>query len=186
MLTHLAVESAKPREKPYKLSDGNGLHLLVTEKGSKLWRLRYRFGGKQLMLSLGSYPDVSLVQARDGRDEARKLIAKGIDPSAQRKANKIAAAVAADNTFGALAADYLKKLEDEGKAAITVEKNRWLLEDLAGSLTKRPIAEIKPAEILAVLKAVEAQGHRETARRLRGTIGSVYRFAIANLKAEND
>jgi len=185
-LTHFAIESAKPKDKPYKLSDGEGLHLLIQPSGAKWWRFRYQFDRKEKMLSLGTFPDVSLAQARERRNDARKLVAEGIDPSVQRKADKVAAAVAADNTFGAVAADYLKKLEDEGKAPVTIDKNRWLLEDLAKPLAKRPIADIKPAEILAILKAVEKTGARETARRLRGTIGSVFRFAIANLRAETD
>jgi hypothetical protein len=95
------------------------------------------------MLSLGTFPDVSLAKARERRTEARRLVADGIDPSAQRKTDKIAAAIAVDNTFGVVAKDYLKKLEDEGKAPMTIEKNRWLLEDLAAPLTKRPILIFK-------------------------------------------
>ena len=185
-LTLFALQNAKPKEKPHKLSDGDGLHLLVQPNGSKLWRFRYQFGGKEKMLSFGTFPEVSLAAARTKRHEARTLIAAGSDPSQQRKTEKIAASTAAENTFGAIAADYLKKLEDEGKAEATVEKNRWLLEDLAAPLAHRPASEIKPAEILSLLKQVEKRGHRETAHRLRGTIGSTYRFAIANLKVEND
>jgi len=129
---------------------------------------------------------VTLASARTKRNEARSLVAEGTDPSQQRRDDKLAAAIASENTFGAIAADYLKKLEDEGKAEATVGKNRWLLEDLAQPLANRPACEIKPAEILSLLKQVERRGHRETAHRLRGTIGSVYRFAIANLKVESD
>src|SRR5947209_8956945 len=185
-LTLFAIQNAKPKEKPYKLSDGEGLHLLVQSNGSKWWRFRYQFAGKEKMLSFGTYPEVSLASARTQRNEARTLVAEGTNPSQQRKTEKVAAATAAENTFGAIAADYLKKLEDEGKAEATIEKNRWLLEDLASPLAHRPASEIKPAEILALLKIVEKRGHRETAHRLRGTIGSVYRFAIANLKVENE
>jgi len=184
-LTLFSIQNAKPREKPYKLSDGNGLHLLVTENG-KQWRFRYRFAGKENMLALGPFPAVSLASARQKRDDARRLIADGKDPSQQKKLDKIAAQTAATNTFGAVAEEYLAKLEAEGKAPSTLDKNRWLLTDLASSLSLRPISEITPAEVLLVLKRVEKTGRRHTARRLRGTIGSIYRYAIANLKAETD
>lgn len=186
MLYMATIESAKPRDTPYKLADGNGLHVLINPNGSKLWRLRYRFAGKQLMLSLGAFPDVSLAQARQKRDDARKLLAGGKNPSQQRKEDKIKSAVAAKNTFGAIAMEVIRKLEDEGKAPATLDKQKWLLQDLAADLTPRPITQISAAEILMVLRTVERQGFKETARRLRGSIGRVFRYAIATLRAEND
>lgn len=185
-LTLFAVQNAKPKEKPYKLSDGEGLHLLVQTNGSKLWRFRYQFGGKEKMLSLGTFPEISLASAREKRIEARSLVAAGTDPSQQRKADKLASEVSAANTFGVIAEEYLQSLRDKGRAEITVEKNAWLLRELAKPLTDRPITEITPAEILAVLKGIEKTGRRETAGRLRRAIGSVFRFAIANLKATTD
>lgn len=185
-LTLFSIEKAKPGEKSYKLSDGNGLALLIEPSGSKLWRFRYRFGGKENMLTFGAFPEVSLASARTKRDDARRLIAEGIDPSQKRKAEKAAATTSAQNTFAALAAEYIKNLEEQGKAASTVDKNRWLLEDLAKPLASRPITEITPAELLDLLKRIEKSGRRDTARRLRGTIGSVYRFAISTLRATND
>jgi hypothetical protein len=127
MLTALAIENAKSREKPYKLADGNGLNVLISPGGSKLWRFRCRFGGKQLMLSLGGYPETTLASAREKRDAARKLIANGIDPSEQRKLDKLAEAAAADNTFGAIAEEHLKSLQENGAAEATLTKNRWML-----------------------------------------------------------
>ncbi len=185
-LSLFSIQNAKPREKPYKLTDGNGLHLLVTPSGSKLWRLRYRFGGKQNMLGLGAFPDVSLASAREKRDDARKLVAAGTDPSQQKKLDKIAAQTSAQNTFGSIAEDYLAHLKEDGKAEATLTKNRWLLTDLASPLSAHPITAVTPAEILVILKRIEKTGRRDTARRLRGTIGSMYRYAIANLKAETD
>src|ERR1051325_6208196 len=123
-LTVFSIENAKAREKPYTLADGLGLHLLI-RNGSKLWRFRYRFAGKANMLSFGSYPEVSLASARDQRDEARKLLAAGTDPSQQRKTEKTAATVASQNTFGVVAAEYLQSLKDKGRAEITIEKNAW-------------------------------------------------------------
>jgi integrase len=186
VLTVFAIEKAKPREKPYKLSDGGGLSLLVEPNGSKLWRFRYRFGGKENMLAFGPFPAVTLASARHKRDAARRLIVEGIDPSQQRKDQKAANAEAGKNTFGVIAAEYLAKLKAEGSAESTLSKNKWLLKDLASPLAARPITEIKPAEILDLLRRIEKTGRRDTARRLRGTIGSVYRYAIATLRAEND
>lgn len=185
-LSLFSIQHAKPKDKPYLLTDGRGLHLLVTTNGSKLWRLRYRFGGKQNMLGLGTFPDVGLAEARQRRDEARKLVAQGVDPSAHRRNEKVAAATAAQNTFGVIAAEYVEKLRAEGKSDATLSKNAWLLADLAKPVAERPITEITPAEVLALLKRIETSGRRDTARRLRGTIGSVYRYAIASLRATND
>jgi integrase len=185
-LSSFAIDRAKPKAKPYKLSDGEGLYLFIQPNGSKWWRFRYQFERKEKMLSFGTYPEVSLKSARDKRADARKLVAEGVDPSEQRRANQAAAVLAATNTFGVAAEDYLKKLKEEGRAPATLKKNRWLLTELAAPLTKRPITEIKPAEILGLCKALEKTGKRETAHRLRSSIGSVFRFAIANLKAEAD
>jgi hypothetical protein len=186
MLYMTAIDAAKPRSKPYKLTDRDGLHLLVKTNGSKLWRYRYRFAGKELMLSLGSYPDVTLASARQRRDEARRLLADGKNPSQQRREDRIRAQTAARNSFGAIADELIEKFEEERKAPATIDKQKWFLQDLAGDLTFRPIAEVSAAEILVVLRKVEKRGHKETARRLRGAIGRVFRYAIATLRAEDD
>ena len=110
--------------KAYLLTDGNGLHLMVTPQGSKLWRLRYRFGRKQNSLSLGSFPEVSLASARAKRDNARRLIAEGVNPSEHKKHEKLVAEIAANDTFGAIAEEYLTRLEEGGAAEATVSKNR--------------------------------------------------------------
>ena len=185
-LSQFAIVKARPKERPYKLSDGQGLYLLVQPRGSKLWRFRYRFGGRENMLTFGAFPATSLADARTKRDEARKLVANGTDPAVKRKLDKIAAATAGQNTFGAVVSEYLANMEASGAAQATMNKNRWMLEDLAAPLARRPIAEIVPAEILAVLKRIERSGRRETARRLRGVMGSVFRHAIVTLRATND
>lgn len=185
-LTQFTIQKAPPKDKPYKLSDGGGLHLLIQPNGKRLWRFRYRFAGKENMLALGPFPDISLASARRKRDEARTLVAEGKDPAQQKKEDKLAAAVASRNTFGAIVAEHLENLAAGGAAQTTIEKNRWLLEDLAAPLAKRPISEITPAEILDLLKKVEKSGRRETARRLRGVIGRVFRLAIVTLRATND
>jgi len=186
MFSALVIQNAKPRDKPYILTDSVGLHLLIKPNGTKLWRLRYRFGGKQNMLSLGSYPEVSLAMARTRRDDARRLIAEGKDPSQHKKDEKLKAAVAARNTFGAIAKEVLDTLEEGNAAETTMGKNRWLLETLASPLADRPIAEITPAEILTLLKKVEKSGRRETAKRLQASIGRVFRLAVATLRAPGD
>ena len=186
MLTQLAVSAAKPRDTSYKLSDGGGLALLVKPGGTKLWRFRYHFAGKERMLSLGAYPAVSIAAARKKRDEAREVLGQGQDPAQKRRNDKVAAALSANNTFAVVAAEYIDRLEKEGAAASTVSKNKWLLQDLATPLAKRPVADITPAEILDLCKRIEKSGRRDTARRLRGTIGSVFRYAVVTLRAQSD
>ncbi len=186
MLTDVAIRTAKPREKPYKLSDGGGLHVVVQTSGSKLWRMKYRFCGKEKVLSFGPYPTLPLATAREKRQEAKRLLLSGTDPAVQKKLDKIAAAKAAANTFGAIAAEHLENLAANGAAETTMSKNRWMLQVLAAPLAKRPIAQIVPIEVLDVLKRIEKSGRRETARKLRGAIGAVFRYAIVTLRATND
>jgi integrase len=185
-LTQFAIVNSAATDKPLMLSDGFGLHLLVQPNGSKLWRFRYRFGGRANMLTFGSFPTVSLATARSKREDARKLLAAGTDPSVKRKLDKITAATAAQNTFGAIATEYLAHMEANGASESTLSKNRWMLQDLAAQLSDRPIAEIVAAEILIVLKRIEKTGRRESARRLRGVIGSVFRHAIVTQRATTD
>lgn len=177
---------AAAKERPYKLADGGGLHLLVQPNGKKLWRFRYRFAGRENMLALGVFPTTPIAEARSKRDHAKKLLDGGTDPAAQRRLDKIAAVTSAHNTFGAVAAEYLANMKANGAAESTLNKNRWLLEDLAAPLAGRPVAEIHPAEILHLLKRIEKSGRRETARRLRGTMGTVFRYAIVTLRASAD
>lgn len=185
-LTHFDIENAKPESKPYKLADGGGLFLLIQTNGSKLWRLKYRYLGTERLLSFGPYPVVSLADARTKRDEAKKLISEGVDPAVRKKLDRIAAETAARNTFGLVAAEFLSNLEANGAAPSTMAKNKWLLENLAAPLANRPIAEITAAEVLDLLKRIEKSGRRETARRLRGVMGTVFRLAVVTLRAQND
>lgn len=185
-LSEFALKSAKSREKPYRLADGDGLHLLVQPNGTKLWQLRYRFLEKENILSFGKYPAVTLADARRKRDSAKRLLADGTDPAEQRRQDKIAAVTAARTTFGLIAEEYIERMEKSGAAEATLAKKRWLLEDLANPLSNRPIKAITPAEILDFLRRIEKSGRRETARRLRGVIGSVFRLAIVTLRADAD
>jgi integrase len=185
-LTNLDLRNAKPAEKLYKIFDGGGLHLVVSPTGGKLWRMKYRFQGKERLLSFGPYPLFTLAEARAKRDEMKKLLAAGIDPSEKKKADKVAGEAAKRSTFRLVAEDYLARMEGNSAAEATLDKNRWLLLDLAKPIGDRPISEITPAELLDMLKHIEKSGRRESARRLRGVVGSVFRYAIVTLRATAD
>lgn len=185
-LSDVAIRSAKPGPKPIKLSDEKGLFLLVQPSGGKLWRLKYRFGGKEKKLSLGRYPDVGLKEARERCSEARKLIAAGIDPSEQKQADRINAEIKSANTFKAVADEYILKCEREGLAAVTIGKSRWLLSLFDGALAERAIEDIRPGDLLSALKKVETRGHLETARRMRSLSSRVFRYAVATDRASAD
>ena len=185
-LSHFAISKAAPKDKPYKLSDGFGLHLLVEPNGSKKWRFRYHFAKREKMIALGTFPATSIADARARRDQARSLLEKGIDPSAHRREAAATADREAKSTFGVVASEVLANRETAHAAEATMTKNRWLLEHLAAPLKDRPIAEITSKEILDLLKRVEQSGRRETARRLRGAIGTVFRYAIVTLRATAD
>jgi integrase len=185
-LTQFAIVHAAPAKKSYKLSDGAGLCLLIEPNGSKLWRFRFFFGGRENMMTLGSFPTVPLAEARRKRDDAKKLLAAGISPAQKKKEERLAATAAVQNTFGVIAAEYIANLEANKVAESTLAKNRWLLEQLAAPLARRPIAEITSAELLEILKRIEKSGRRESAKRLRGVIGAVFRYAIVTLRATSD
>jgi integrase len=185
-LSDVTVRNAKPSKKPRKWSDGGGLFLLIRPGGSKLWRQAYRFAGKQRTLALGVYPHVSLADARSGRDNAKKLLAQGIDPSTHRKTSRTAAMEIAGNTFRVVAAELISKHEREGRARVTLDKKRWLLSLANSAIGDRPISDITAPELLALLRDIELRGHYETARRLRSSCGMVFRYAIATGRAERD
>jgi integrase len=184
MLNDTRVRAAKPCQRPIKISDSGGLYLLITPHGSKLWRLAYRFRGKQKTLAIGAYPTFTLKAARDKREEAKLLLANGVDPSTERRlARQI---TSTENTFKAVADEVLAKLEKEGRADVTLTKKRWLLDFAYPAFGHRPIGEITAPEVLSVLRRVEARGRYETARRLRSTCGTIFRYAIATGRAERD
>jgi len=194
-LTDTAIRNAKPGAKPYKLADERGLHLLVQPQGGRLWRMKYRVDGAdseglpkrvERLLSFGSYPEVSLKSARDLTDEARKRLAEGIDPGQLKREAKIASALGASNSFGAVAEEYILRMEQEGRAEATMNKVRWLSRQLVRAIGSRAIADVTPQELLAVLKRVEQTGKRETANRLRAFASRVFRYAVATARASND
>ena len=185
-LTELEVRTAKAGPSIRKLSDAGGLQLWITPDGAKRWRLAYRHNGKQKTLAVGVYPTVGLREARDARDAAKRLLATGQDPSLIKKLEKASNAEASANTFEAIAVELIEKKRREGKADRTIGKIEWLLSLVKADLSSRPISEITAPEVLRVLKAVEARGRLETAKRLRATIGQVFRFAVATGRADND
>ena len=185
-LTDVTVRTAKPADKAYKLSDGGGLYLFVTKSGGKLWRLKYRHHGKERLVSYGAYPAVSLADARALRDESRKVLSAGEDASTAKKEKRRLEKLAANQTFGLVAKEYLAKQKAEGHAISTTVKNTWLLEDLAAPLAGRPIAQIRPPEVLELLRQIEARGTYESALRLRSAIGRVMRYAVATGRADDD
>lgn len=183
MLTDTAIRKAKTAAKQYKLADERGLFLLLHPNGGRYWRMKYRINGKEKLLALGVYPDVSLADARQRRDDARKLLANGTDPGEVKKAAKaerIEAATTAAETFEKVARDWMAWRAARGKTAeTTAAKDRWRLESyLFPTIGPRPITEITPLELRDVLKAVEQAGKLETAGRLKITAGQVFRWAV--------
>ncbi|NPT56696.1 tyrosine-type recombinase/integrase, partial [Paraburkholderia elongata] len=177
-LTDAAIRNIKPGEKPQKFFDGGGLFLLVTPAGQRYWRLKYRAAGKEKLLALGVYPDVSLQAARKKRDEARAKLAAGIDPGEAKKADKRAVRIAATNSFEAVALAWMDERRSYVEAAQHEKTLARFKIDAFPWLGKRPIAEIDAPEILAALKRVDSRGARFTAHRLRSEISRVFRYGI--------
>ncbi|HUV99131.1 MAG TPA: integrase arm-type DNA-binding domain-containing protein [Gallionella sp.] len=185
-LTEVAIKNVKPGEKAIRLFDGGGLYLEVAPSGGKWWRLKYRFDGKEKRLSLGVYPDVSLKDARQRRDDARKLLANGTDPGENRKAIKAAKSERAANSFEVVAREWFGKKapswapSNAEKVLARLEKNAfpWL--------GNRPIADITPPELLKVLRRIEDRGAVESAHRVKNYCSQIFRYAIATGRAERD
>ncbi|WP_265943129.1 tyrosine-type recombinase/integrase [Dechloromonas sp. A34] len=185
-LTDLAIRTAKPDEKPRKLVDEKGMYLLIQTTGAKLWRMNYRFDGKQKTLALGSYPETSLGQARDKRDEARKKLAQDIDPGEQRKLEKQERRTSLANTFEVIARDWMKVRGKEwseeyaGKTRACMERHAF------PSIGSKPIKDISAPELLAMLRAIEKRGTVDMAHRIQQHCGAVFRYAISTGIADAD
>ena len=185
-LTDAAIRKAKPADKPVKLADERGLFLLLQPTGGRWWRFRYRFDGKEKMLSVGTYPDVSLQDARDRRDEARRQVAAGIDPSAKRQAEKEAGQEASANTFEAIAREWHAKQKATWADGYSSKVIRRLEADIFPWLGGRPITAITAPELLKHLERIEERGAVETAHRSLQTCGAVFRYAVRTGRAEGD
>lgn len=185
-LTAITIKQAKPKEKNYKLFDGGGLFLLVRKDGSKYWRLKYRYGGKEKLLAIGVYPDISLSDAREKRSKAKKQLMDGIDPSAFKQAQKLSRLEAAENSFEAIGIEWYLKTQHEW-SEVHKTKVEWMLtKNLYPWLGKRPISEITPPELLKTLRRIESRGALETAKRVKQIAGKVFRYAVATGRAERD
>jgi integrase len=186
MLSDTAIRQAKPTVKPRKLFDASGLYLLVAPTGGKWWRLKYRFAGKERLLALGTYPDVGLKQAREKRDAARKLVAAGIDPGAQRKAAKAALVQRTEGSFEAVAREWFEKFSAGWAPTHAATIIRRLERDVFPWLGTRPAGEIAAPDLLTALRRVEARGALETAHRIHQVCGQVFRYAVATGRAQRD
>lgn len=188
-LTDTAIRNAQPREKPYKMGDSLGLFLLVAPTGGKLWKLKFRVDGKEKKLSLGSYPDLSLTNARKKRDDARKGLAAGVDPALEKRLAKLRRREDTANTFSVIAGEFFEKRAADGDKAwspSTLKKNEWLLQLLTPTIGNRPVADIQPFEVLEAARAIARKGNRETARRALQMSSAVFRFAVATARLTSD
>jgi integrase len=185
-LTDIAIQRIKPRNKPFKMYDTEGLFLLVRPNGSKWWRLKYHFGGKEKLLSLGIYPHITLKDARDRRDQERKKLAHHIDPAADRKAAKSAWNDSQANTFEVVAREWIASRASIWTASNTTKTTRRLEMDAFPWFGRRPVAEITAPELLTALRKTEARGAVGTAQRVLQSCGQVFRYAVATGRANRD
>jgi len=185
-LKEMTVRNAKPREKAYKLSDEKGLYLFIKPNGSKAWRLKYRILGKEKTLSIGLYPDVSLSDARNARDNARKQLADKIDPGLAKQVSKRSAKEAAENSFEMIAREWRTKFSSKWSPSHGERILRRLEKDIFPWIGHRPISEITAPELLSTLRRMESRGAIETAHRAHQNCGQVFRYAIATGRAERD
>lgn len=185
-LTATQVSQARPSDKPYKLYDSHGLFLQVTKTGGKYWRMKYRYAGKEKLLAIGVFPEVSLKEARVARESARKLLVDGVDPSLHKQITRQASVMEAESSFEVVANEFMK-VKLEGFSHTHIDRTtRAIKRDLMPALAKRPIAEITAPELLAILRKVEKRGAIETANRIKQVAGQIFRFAIATGRAERD
>lgn len=185
-LTDTAIRNAKPSEKPIRLFDGGGLYIEVSPAGGKWWRLKYRFAGKEKRLSLGVYPEVGLKEARDRREEAKRLLGEGVDPSVERKVQKVATVERTANSFEVVAREWHAKYAPGWTESNANKVLARLENDVFPWLGGRPIAELKAPELLSVARRVESRGALDTAHRVLQTCGQIFRYAVATGRAERD
>lgn len=181
-LTDMQVLKAKPEGKQITLFDGGGMFLLVTPSGGKLWRFKYRYEKKAKLISLGAYPEISLAEARQRKDDARKQLAHGIDPGAVRKAKKQAETEETE-TFEVIAREWHTKFLHTWTNGHAVKLLSAMTRDLFPWLSARPIKDLKAPELLATLRRIENRGTLETTHRMRGLLGQIFRYAVATGRA---
>lgn len=188
-LTDISVRHAKPRYKSYKIADMLGLYIQVLPSGAKLWKMKYRFDGREKKLSFGEYPRMSLREARRLRDDARDSLSKGTDPAYEKKRERLRAKVLAEDTFSAIKKEYCNKRRRDGDKAwapATAVRCEYLLSLLDNSIGKMPIHLIEPIDVLAAVRKIEARGKLESARRTLQLAGAVFRYAVATARLRSD
>ena len=185
-LTDRAARNSKPADKQQKLYDAGGLFLLVTPEGGKYWRLKYRFGGKEKALALGVFDQVSLAEAREARNNAKRLLKDGVDPGMAKKQDRLAAAVSSANTFEAIAGEWVEQQRNRWTSGHAERVQNSMMVDLFADLGGRPVADIKASEILAVLRKVEKRGAHETTHRLLQRCSAVLRYAVVTNRLEHN
>ncbi len=185
-LNHTKIINAKPTEKAYKLADEKGLFLFITPKGGMYWRMKYRFGGKEKLLALGVYPDVSLAKARDKRDDARKLLADDIDPGEHRKVMKQVESDRSANSFEVIAREWFVKYSSNWVKSHSDKIIQRFERDIFPWIGNKPITDVTPPVLLSVIRRIEERGALETAHRALSNCGQVFRYAIATGRAERD
>ncbi|EEQ1602002.1 TPA: tyrosine-type recombinase/integrase, partial [Escherichia coli] len=183
-LNDMQIRRAKPEAKAYTLGDGQGLSLLVEPNGSKSWRFRYRYAGKPKMISLGVYPTITLAEARSRRDEARKIVAEGKNPSEVRKEQKLALRIQSENAFEKIAREWHQMKSAKWSAGYASDIIEAFQNDIFPYVGARPVGEIKPLELLNVLRKIEKRGALEKMRKVRQRCSEVFRYAIATGRAE--
>jgi integrase len=186
MLTDLRIRKEKAREKPFKIADGGGLFLYVSPSGGKLWRFRYTFGGKEKLLSIGAYPDVTLLAARGERDDAKAMLRSGKDPGATKKLRKLAGANAGETSLEALAREWFKLNKSQWVERHADDVITSLEKDIFPVLGKVQIKDITASDVIAVLRPIEARGAKDTARRIRQRMSAVFVYSISTGRAETD
>ncbi|AKH62492.1 MULTISPECIES: integrase arm-type DNA-binding domain-containing protein [Photorhabdus] len=183
-LTARQVDTAKPKDKPYKLADGGGLYLLVNPNGSRYWRLKYRIAGKEKLLALGVYPDISLAEARNKRNEARRTLSGGSDPLEEKKAEKVARAFAVNNSFESIAVEWHEHKRPNWSKGYAEDILEYLRKDIFPYVGKRAITDIKPADMLAVLRKMEQRGVLDKLKKTRQACRQIFTYAVITGRAE--
>ncbi|EBB9142168.1 TPA: tyrosine-type recombinase/integrase [Salmonella enterica subsp. enterica serovar Java] len=183
-LTARQISTAKPTEKPYKLSDGGGLYLLVNPNGSRYWRMKYRYAGKEKLLSIGVYPDVTLAEARDKRIEAKRILATGDDPSEVKQAAREAKSLAVNNSFELLALEWHDHKKSSWSSGYADDILEYLRKDIFPYIGKKAITDIKPMTMLSVLKKMEERGVLDKLKKTRQACRQIFTYAIITGRAE--
>ncbi len=179
MLTDKAIRALRPRTKPYKTFDDRGLYLLTQPNGSRLWRFKYRFAGREKLEAIGSYPGTSLAEARERRDQLKRSLARNIDPALERRERKLVSAGSMDNSFETLAREWFEKKSPGWVPKHSAKIIQRLERDIFPWIGRRPIKELSAPEILSVLQRIEKRGAIETARRALGDLSAIFRYSIA-------